>query len=461
MKIMKQDIFRAAILFLLLPPCLTSIAPAAEPLPLKRAVQLALANSTGAHMAAADVQRAQSAYRELHASYIPQFTVGSGLGASWGFPLSLEGAAPSLVNLNASSAVFNPALREFLRAAKTDLEATSDQSKDQRSQVIQDTVLSYMELSKWEQRIIRLREEEAAANQMEESVTERVKEGIDSPLDRSKARLSAARVRLRLAEAQGSADVLRDHLARLTGLVASSIETTGDSVPAFPEVKQEDNLSARAEKENPAVQAAAERARAQYLRAKGEHKGFWPTLDFATQYARLAKYNNYDAFFKTFEPNNATIGGVIRFPFLNFAQRARAKAADADALKAQKQAEAVKNQVSEQTLKLQRLVQQMEAAEEVARLESEVANANLESVHTRMESGTAGLHDLDAARSQATADYIVLQDTEFELQRARIGLLRSTGDLEKWALEESAVDGSLALTGDEKIVFLLDVNKLH
>src|SRR5215472_7080857 len=305
----KRDSFRVAIpSLLLLLACLGSDALAAEPLSLKRVVQLALANSAGAHMAAADEQRAQSAYRELHASYIPQFTVGSGLGASWGFPLSLEGAAPSLVNLNASSAVFNPALREFLRAAKTDLAATSVQSKDQRSQVIQDTVLSYVELSKWEQRLSRLREEEDAAKQMEESVAERVKEEIDSPLDRSKARLSVARVRLRIAEAQGSADVLRDHLARLTGLSTSSIETNSDSIPTFPEVKQEDDLSARAEKDNPAVQAATERARAQYLRAKGEHKGFWPTLDFATQYARLAKYNNYDVFFKSFEANNASIG---------------------------------------------------------------------------------------------------------------------------------------------------------
>jgi hypothetical protein len=30
--------------------------------------------------------------------------------------------------------------------------------------------------------------------------------------------------------------------------------------------------------------------------------------------------------------------------------------------------------------------------------------------------------------------YIVLQDVTFELQRAQLGLLRSTGDLEKWAL---------------------------
>ena len=58
---------------------------------------------------------------------------------------------------------------------------------------------------------------------MEAAVANRVKEGIDSEIDDSKARLSVARVRLRLAEASGAADVLREHLSRLTGLPAASI----------------------------------------------------------------------------------------------------------------------------------------------------------------------------------------------------------------------------------------------
>jgi outer membrane protein TolC len=431
----------------LLVACVAPIYLTAEPLPLKRVVQLALANSATSREAAADVQRSLASYHELRANYLPQFTIGSGLGASWGFPLSLEGAAPSLVNFNAVSVLFNPALREFTRAAKTDWEASTVQSKDQRSQVIQDTVLSYLELAKWEQRLTRLREDEEAEIRMEEAVAERVKEGVDSALDRSKARLSVARVQLRIAEAEGSCDVLREHLARLTGLPAAEIASVPDSVPVFPQVKQEDDLSARAEKDNPAVEAATQRARAQYLRAKGEHRGFWPTFDFATQYARLTKYNNYDVFFKTFEPNNASMGVVIRFPFLNLSQHARAQAADAEALKAQKQAESLKNQVSEQTLKQQRLVQQAQAAEDVAQLQSEVADANLESVRTRMDAGTANLHDLDAARMQA-ADYdMALEDTKFELQRARVGLLHSTGELEKWVLEESQSGGSLAVRG--------------
>src|SRR4029077_7673263 len=121
-----------------------------------------------------------------------------------------------------------------------------------------------------------------------------------------------------------------------------------------------------------------------------------------------------------------------RFPIFSSVQRAHAQAADAEAVKSKRQAEAAKNQVSEETLKQQRAVRQMEAAQEVAQLEYEVAQSNLESVQTRMDAGTATLKDLADSRGQVTERYITLQDTTFELQRARIGLLRSTGELEKW-----------------------------
>lgn len=403
----------------------------AEPIPLKWAVELALIHSTTTAIASADEQRADAAYRELRAYYIPQATVGSGLGKSWGFPLSLEGAAPSLVNLNMSSAIYNPALQESIRAARVDSQATAAQSKDQRDQVIQDTVLSYASLNRWEQRIGRLQGEEAAAMKLEEAIVERVKEGIDSPLDRTKAQLGVARLHLRLTEARGSADVLREHLAKLTGLPASSIEVVADSIPPFPALSPAEDAAAKVDG-NPLVESAMQHARAQYLRAKAEHKALLPTIDFATQYARLTKYNNYDVFFASFEPNNASLGVVIRFPFLNFAQREHAKAADAEALKAKKQAEAAKNQASEETLKLQRTVRQMQAAQEVAQLEYEVAQANLDALQTRLDAGTATVKDLGDARAQVSEHYLSLQDTTFELERARIGLLRSTGELEAW-----------------------------
>jgi outer membrane protein TolC len=406
----------------------------AEPITLHHAVELALKHANGAAIAAADEQHASAAYRELRNNYVPQMTVGAGLGWSYGFPLSLEGAAPSLFNINAQSALLHPELRAFMRAAETESSAASFRSKDQRNQIIQDTVLSYAELEKWEQRLVRLHQAEPEAQKMQAAIADRVKEGIDSELDGTRARLSEARLRLRIAEAQGAADVLREHLSKLTGLPASSIETQGDSIPILPSATPDPDAPSKAADASPAVKSAVEHARAQYLRADGERKSRWPTIDFAAQYALLSTYNNYDQFYKSFQRNNATIGVAIRFPFFNATQRSRAEAADADALKAKKQADAARNQVSEETLRLQRSVTQMQAARDVAELEYEIAQKNVEAVQTRMDSATATLHDLDNARTQASERFVALQDVTFELERSQVTLLRSTGDLETWAL---------------------------
>jgi outer membrane protein TolC len=406
----------------------------AEQLPLKRAVELALAHSTTIQASQVDEQRAFASYHEARYQYLPQMTIGSGLGKSYGYPLSLEGSAPSIVNTTVQSAVINPALRDFVRAAHIEYQATTVQTKDQRNQVIQDTVLSYAELSKWENLIAHLSHDYEDALKMEQTVNERVQAGVDNPLLRNQARLNAARVYLHISQAQGAIDVLRARLSQMTGLPATAIETVPESIPALPEVKQEDNLAAKAAQDSPLIQIADIRASSLAFRARGEHRALWPSMDFAAQYALLATFNNYQQFFQphSFQSNNATVGVEIRFPFLNPSQHAHAQAADAAALHARKDVEATKNRVSEQTLKLQRSVAQLAAAQQVVDLEYQIAKSNLDATQVRVDAGSATLHDLDEARSQANERYDSLQDTNFELERARISLLRATGDLADW-----------------------------
>src|SRR5439155_1119869 len=227
---------------------------------------------------------------------------------------------------------------------------------------------------------------------------------------------------------------LRDHLSRLTRLPAPSIETAAESMPALPEVRQTDDLAGKTVQTNAALQAANEHAMAQRFRARGEHRALWPTADFASQYALLATFNNYQDFFRpgSFQKHNATIGVVLRFPFLNPSQHARAAAADADAAKAKSDAQAAKNQASEQTLKLQRSVEQLAAFQQVSQLEYEVAQANANALQVRLDAGTASFHDVEDARDQAKERFNALQDANFEVERARIALLRGSGAGSRW-----------------------------
>ena len=177
-----------------------------------------------------------------------------------------------------------------------------------------------------------------------------------------------------------------------------------------------------------------EQARAQYLKAVGERRSLWPSIDFAAQYANLTTLNNYGEYYKHFQPNNATVGISIHFPFLNLAEHARVREAESDARKATQEAQVARNQISEETLRLQRSVTQLQAARDVAELESEIAQQNVLSTETRMNGGSANLHDLDGARTQASEKLIALQDIAFQLERSQVALLRTTGGLEAWAM---------------------------
>jgi outer membrane protein len=202
----------------------------------------------------------------------------------------------------------------------------------------------------------------------------------------------------------------------------------------LPAVKQETDFVAKAAAVSPAIRVASLHATALEFHARGEHRSMWPTVDFASQYALLAEFNHYQDFFvlNSFQRNNASIGTVIRFPVFSPTLRARAQAADAEALRAKQDLEAAKNHVSEQTLKLERSVGQLSAAREVADLEYQIAKSNLDSVEIKVDSGTATLHDEDDARNLANERYNTLEDTGFELERAQIALLRATGELSSW-----------------------------
>lgn len=203
-----------------------------------------------------------------------------------------------------------------------------------------------------------------------------------------------------------------------------------------------DDLPAKAIASSPALIAADKHSLAESMRALAEHRAQYPSLDFSAQYARFSTFNNYTRYFPagTFQRDNATIGFALKIPVFSPSQRARAASADAEALKAKKQAEASRNQLAEETLKLQRAAEQMEAARDVAQLEYQLAQSGLEAAQTRVESNTGTLHELSDARVQAAERYLLYQDTEFEYRRVRLNLLRATGEIEAWALPAAPSD---------------------
>jgi outer membrane protein TolC len=384
----------------------------------------------------ADEVRAYQTYLEARDSYVPRLAVGSDVGYAYGFPLSLEGSAPTLFSVTAQSLVWNSAQRDFIKAAKADWSASKSQDKSQRGQVIMDTASAYIELNKWESRVPILRAELAVAENIESAVAERVKEGVDRGIERTKAELVEAQIRMHIAEAEGDADILRTHLSQLTGLPAMAIRTVRESIPVLTEERAQNDVASLTAQSSPSVEAAEQSAVAKELRAKGEHRALYPSADFAAQYGLVSTtLTNFEQFFvpHSFQSNNVTFGLVLRFPFLDRSQRARAAAADADALRARKEVEERKNRVTLDAVRMQHNVEQLLAAQHVADLRYKLAENELDAAHARMESETATLRDLQNAGIEASERTLERIEADFALQRAELGLLHAKGGLESWA----------------------------
>jgi len=406
----------------------------AEPIEFHQAIELALKRSGVMLAASADRARAAQRYRAERYAYIPTVVFGSGLGYSFGQPVAIAGQAPSLFNVTHTQTLLNFAVHDTIRAAHSDSIAADMSYADQTGQVILDTSLLYIELDNSEQRLAVARQQKQTVDRALYIAQQRQQEGIASLLDSKRAELDAARVDLGILELETSVDVLRERLGRAIGRSPSDLATVSASIPSAPPLPAEDDLASTALANSASVRIADEHVRAAKLRSRAEHRVNYPSVDFAGQFAELSTFNNYQQYYKSFSRHNYSFGLNVRIPIMNFSQNARAAAADADAMHAEADAQIARDKVAADAVRAQHTIQQLQASIKVARLEYEVAQANIDAVQLQIQTGKANAHDQELARADITSKQAALLKSQFEYLRAQIQLLRQTGELNHWAL---------------------------
>ncbi len=367
--------------------------------------------------------------------FLPQLVLGSGLGASYGFPLSLEGAAPSIFNVNFQGALCNLAQRNYIKAAKSDVAATAAQNADRRNDVIMETAVDYVQLDLLESSLSIQREQEQAAAKFQDIVSQRVQAGLDSQMEDC------------AGEAGGRKDAAghRTDTGRSRSVALAALTADRNSGQCDQNFNRNNSGNARGPAgPGPGRGSSEEQSGGKGRGCSGGGQSSSTLRRNANSFIRpLTLWGSTPCwrvstittqFFLKFQRNNITAGVAIRFPFFNSMQRAAADAAKAEAFKSRKEAQGVKEQVSTETLKLQRSVQQLAAAREVAQLEHQLAQSDIDSAHAKIESGAASVKEEENARVVEHQRYTAYLNSSFELDRAQIQLMRQIGQLEAWAL---------------------------
>jgi outer membrane protein len=409
-------------------------------------VDLALRNSHSVHIAEADQQRTVAVWMETRDIYIPSFSVGSGLGYSYGFPLG----TPTLFNVNSNFLLFSYSQRDYIRSANAAAKAATLSLTDVRRQVILDASVNYIELNKTLTGIQALQQATTDTDKLVSVVQDRLNAGLESKMNLTQAKLTRAQIQLQMIHLEDHADELRKHLSGLTGLDPNTITPTASSVPPLPDLDFQGLIST--ENSAPAVQAAFATADARMFNAWGDKRAQnRPIVYGAFQYARFASFNGYDQYYKSFVPNNFGIGIQATWPLFDRTKRDKAEESAAIARHDRQQAELAKIQNDEGNLALWHSLRELEAQEQVADLQQQLAQDTLAATLTQMNQGDANGQPVapqqaDQYRVEERTRYVGLQDAQFDVTRVKLDLLSAIGGLEDWAKQSAQPQGDADAT---------------
>jgi hypothetical protein len=177
-----------------------------------------------------------------------------------------------------------------------------------------------------------------------------------------------------------------------------------------------------------------------------------PQVSFGAQYSRFATFSNYSAYYSNFQQNNAEVGIQITLPIFDMVHRSKARVSAADAVRALHDADQQRDQFLDGRLRLQHATAELAARSEVAELDQQLAQQQLDAMLVQLQSGNGNSSgkqmtpkDEQTARIAEREKYLSVLDMTLQLRQTQINLMRQTGQLESWLKSQVGTPPSLTV----------------
>jgi outer membrane protein TolC len=400
-------------------------------LTLRAAASTAMNQSAEVLLARLDQQKAAIRVVAAKDAFIPKVYAGSGAAYSYGFPMSVEGSSPSVVQAKAVSSIFNRQKSYEIAAAREDQRGAAFGASHAGLQAVLSAVEVFLDVERLNRLYAMAQRQVDSTKAVAELMSQRVAEGRELPLDLKKAQLEAEKAGQQLEALSDARDYAEASLAMILGFAAGdrvhpAIEDR--TAPALPVSSEEAVTSAFADSAELARLQSSLVARG--LDAKAGRAARLPSVDLVAQYGLLAKFNNYEDFFRSFQRHNAQLGVSLQIPlFLGNSAKASADAADTEAARLRVQLNSARSQIQTETERLFRTVATADKSRRVARLDLDVAREEVSIRLAMMEEGKAALQDVERARLAESTKWQSYYDAQHRLELAQYQLLGKTGGL--------------------------------
>lgn len=397
---------------------------------LRQAVELSVKQNPDIALARLDEEKARAGIRVARGPFMPRVVVGSGLAYSNGFPMSIEGSAPSVVQANAQQFLFNRQQSFQVAQAREDARGAALAVLNKRDEVAYRTAALYLDAER-SLRIAVLAQKAVESNQkVLDTVHAQVLEGRALPLAEKQAALALARARQAVAgldDEQASAETM---LAVALGYSAEDRVRPVEEERAAPRVPESEEAAVQsALQSNKQLRQLESQIVSKQLEMRGERAARLPRADLVAQYAMMAKFNNYAEFFNRFQRNNGQIGMSLQLPLFSPGVGAQVAQTQTELSRLKVEFANTRNRITSDLQQSFRDVKKASSAGEVARLDLDVARAQLDVDLAMVQEGRLSLRQVEEARLSENDKWIAFYDAQYTLEKARWNVLRLTGDL--------------------------------
>ena len=401
-----------------------------QPLTLRRAVSLAVENSSELALAKARYAVAEQQAAQARAPFHPSLFTGSGAAYTNGFPMTPGGAAPAIFNLAYVQTLFNPPLRGQARAAERRVEVERLGLGRSGDAVILRTALVFLDLVQVRHALDVQRRTRDAVRRIQDITGSRVAEGKELPIERVRAELSGARAEQRIIQLEGREDALVTELGGLIGRRSLPIQVMPETLAQQPEQPTGD-LVVLALANNTELQQAEVERRARTDRLKGERGGYWPSIDLVSEYAVLSKINNYDEFFRKFQRHNLNVGIQVRWSIFSAQTTSAVRLARSELKLGEVEMKRKRDEVEVTVRRELQRARELKSIRDVAGLELKLAQESLRILQERFQAERTNLREVEGARLEESDKWVAFLQADYESQHAQLELLRTTGQLER------------------------------
>jgi outer membrane protein TolC len=144
----------------------------------------------------------------------------------------------------------------------------------------------------------------------------------------------------------------------------------------------------------------------------------------------LARFNNYEDFFRKFQRHNGQIGVSFQLPIMvGPGVKARVAQSQTDVSHLKLELNNTRNRISSDIQQSFRDVKKAQSAAEVARLDLEVAREQLSVNLAQMQEGRITLRQVEEARIVENHKWIAFYDAQYAVEKAQWNVLRLSGAL--------------------------------